>query len=141
MAMAVAGRQGVLSEMNVVPLIDILLVLLIIFMVISPVTPVGLDAHLPQPAPVAPVRNTPEYPIVVQVGTGGRLLINRQPIAWDHLAARMEEIFASRAERVAFVQGDQDVLFAEVARAIDILRGAHIHTVGLLTPAAARNQS
>jgi len=137
--MNVGDRKGVQAEMNVVPLIDILLVLLVIFMVITPVTPVGLEARLPQPAQEeAPVPRERENPVVVQVAAGGRLRINHEDTNWERLGPRLEEIFARRAERVAFVQGDADVLFADVARSIGIMRGAGIRTIGLLTPTLSR---
>lgn len=135
MGMAVGGSKGVVSEMNVVPLIDILLVLIIIFMVITPTTPHGLDALVPQPAPP----NQKEDPallaktIVVVVQANGKVMINQDETTWDQLGPRLEDIFKQRAEKVAFVKGDDTVDFADVARAIDIMRGAGIDKVGLIT--------
>ena len=134
MAMNVGQRNGVVAEMNVVPLIDILLVLLIIFMVITPLVSQGLDTRIPQPAPEdsRPVR-APESVIVVQVTAEAALLINSQPVEWTALGERLTVIYKSRAERVAFLHGDSQVEFHHVARAIDIMRAAGIETVGLLT--------
>ncbi len=135
MGIAVGGRKGVMADMNVVPLIDILLVLIIIFMVITPTTPKGLEALVPQPAPP----NTKEDPallaktIVVQVTAAGKVLINQDETTWEQLGPRLEDIFKERAEKVAFVKGDDSVDFMEVARAIDIMRGAGIEKVGLIT--------
>jgi biopolymer transport protein ExbD len=135
MGMAVGGSKGVVADMNVVPLIDILLVLIIIFMVISPTTPKGLDALVPQPAPP----NAHEDPallaktIVVQVTASGKVLINQDETTWDQLGPRIEDIFKQRAEKVAFVKGDDSVDFADVARAIDIMRGNGVDKVGLIT--------
>ena len=135
MGMAVGGSKGVVSDMNVVPLIDILLVLIIIFMVITPTTPHGLDALVPQPAPP----NAHEDPallaktIVVVVQANGKVMINQDESSWDQLGPRLEDIFKQRAEKVAFVKGDDNVNFAEVARAIDIMRGSGIDKVGLIT--------
>jgi biopolymer transport protein TolR len=135
MGMAVGGSKGAMSEPNIVPLIDVLLVLIIIFMVITPTTPKGLDALVPQPAPPNAKEN-PELlakTIVVQVTAGGKVLINQDPATWDDLGQRLEDIFKTRAEKVAFVKGDDAVEFAEVARAIDIMRGSGIDKVGLIT--------
>jgi biopolymer transport protein TolR len=128
------NKGGAMAEMNVVPLIDILLVLLIIFMVITPLTPKGLETVLPRPnVDTVEPRVTNPLTVVVQVGQGGRLKINNENTDFDRLGPRMEQIFKDRAEKVAFVQGDNDVVFMEVARAIDILRGSGIDKVGLIT--------
>ncbi len=136
MGMTVGNRKGIMAEMNVVPLIDVLLVLLIIFLVITPLTPKGLEALIPQPNPdVAPGSPRQLDPtIVVQVASEGRVLINQQEIGWERLGPRLAEIFKQRGQRVAFVQGNESVQFLEVARAIDIMRTAGVESVGLLTP-------
>ena len=123
-----------MAEMNVVPLIDILLVLLIIFMVITPLTPKGLETVLLRPnVDTLDPKITNPLIVVVQVAQGGRLKINNENTDFDRLGSRMEQIFKDRAEKVAFVQGDNDVVFMDVARAIDILRGSGIDKVGLIT--------
>jgi len=128
------SKGGAISEMNVVPLIDILLVLLIIFMVITPLTPKGLDTLVPQPNPNQQQNQEMENKtVVVQVLSHNQLKINNEDTTWDRLGPRIEEIFKERAEKIAFVKGDNDVLFAEVARAIDIMRGSGIDKVGLIT--------
>ncbi len=135
MGIQVGGSKGAIADMNVVPLIDILLVLLIIFMVITPLTPKGLEALVPQPSP----QNTKSDPdiiaktIVVQVASGGKLKINQEDTTWNALGPRLELIFKERAEKVAFVKGDDNVLFADVARAIDIMRSSGVDKVGLIT--------
>ena len=133
--MNVSVKKGVMADMNVVPLIDVLLVLLIIFMVITPLTPRGLDAKIPQQSDASPPQQeqTPPEAVVVQVAEG-RLRINQQETNWEQLGPRLTEIFKWRSQRVAFVQGESTVLFQEVARAIDIMRTAGIESVGLLTP-------
>ena len=134
MGMSVGENKGAaIAQMNVVPLIDILLVLLIIFMVITPLTPKGLETVLPRPNDISDPKITNPLTIVVQVGPGGRLKINNENTDFDRLGSRMEQIFKDRAEKVAFVQGDNDVVFMDVARAIDILRGSGIDKVGLIT--------
>jgi len=71
--------------------------------------------------------------IVVQVTAGGDVMINQDKTSWDELGPRLEDIFKQRAEKVAFVKGDDAVEFAQVARAIDIMRGSGIEKVGLIT--------
>jgi biopolymer transport protein TolR len=133
------NKGGAMAEMNVVPLIDILLVLLIIFMVITPLTPKGMDALVPQPNPnQKQEQDLSDKTVVVQViadpkSDKSKLKINNEDATWENLGTRMEQIFKERAEKVAFVKGDNDVLFMDVARAIDIMRGAGIDKVGLIT--------
>jgi biopolymer transport protein ExbD len=119
---------------NIVPLIDILLVLIIIFMVITPLTPKGLDTLVPQPSPNSqPDQLLQSKTVVVQVAMNGKLKINNEDTNWQTLGPRMETIFKDRAEKIAFVKGDNDVLFMDVARAIDIMKEAGIDKVGLIT--------
>src|ERR1700693_4974584 len=136
MGMDVGGKEGgAMATMNVVPLIDILLVLLIIFMVITPLTPKGLEALVPQPAP-KDQQNQQQVDVktvVVQVLDNNQLKINEENATWDSLGPRLNDIFKLRAEKVAFVKGDDTVVFAQVARAIDIMRSSGIDKVGLIT--------
>jgi biopolymer transport protein TolR len=131
------NKGGAMAEMNVVPLIDILLVLLIIFMVITPLTPKGLDTLVPQPNPNQQQNQDLENKtVVVQIlkdGASSKVKINNEDSSWSGLGPRIEQIFKDRAEKIAFVKGDNDVLFADVAHAIDIMRGSGIDKVGLIT--------
>jgi biopolymer transport protein TolR len=134
MGMDVGSTSGALSSPNVVPLIDILLVLIIIFMVITPLTPKGLDTLVPQPSPNQQQNQELENKtVVVQVFKDGKLKINNEDATWESLGPRIEQVFKDRAEKVAFVKGDNDVLFMQVARAIDIMHGSGIDKVGLIT--------
>jgi biopolymer transport protein TolR len=135
MGMSVGGSQGgPVSEPNIVPLIDVLLVLIIIFMVITPRTPTGLATIVPQPPPPNQKQTEPDNrTIVVQVMPGGKLKINQDDSDWNNLGPRLFDIFKERADKIAFVKGDDDVEFAQVARAIDIMRGSGIDHVGLIT--------
>jgi biopolymer transport protein ExbD len=118
------------------PLIDVLLVLLIIFMVITPLTPKGLETLVPQPPPP----NAPPPPpgqdrtVVIIINKDKSMMLNQEPIQEDRLGSRLEEVFKTRAERVVFVKGDPDLEFRDVAKAIDIAKGAGIDKVGLMTP-------
>jgi biopolymer transport protein TolR len=134
MGMDVGDNTGAMATPNIVPLIDILLVLIIIFMVITPLTPKGMDTLVPQPSPNQQQNQELENKtVVVQVEKNGKLKINNEDATWDGLGPRIEQIFKDRAEKVAFIKGDNDVLFMDVARAIDIMRGAGIDRVGLIT--------
>lgn len=132
MALQVGGlNRGIQAEMNVVPLIDILLVLLVIFMII-PTHQKGLDTSVPQ-APTETRRPPDPEVIVVQIDGRGDLRINQEPVAWDQLGNRLETIFKERARKAAFIRGEAPVEFALVARVVDVMRGSGI-SVGLLTP-------
>jgi biopolymer transport protein TolR len=133
MGMSVGGKRGIVSEMNVVPLIDILLVLLVIFMII-PAYSKGEEALIPQPS-IAKDAAPPEPELVViQVLADGTLKINQEPVAFENLGPRIEEIFKQSATRVAFIRGDRPVEFGVVANVIDVMHTSGIASVGLLTP-------
>jgi biopolymer transport protein TolR len=135
MAMTTGGGKGPKSDINMTPMIDVLLVLIIIFMVITPLTPHGLEALVPQPPPPNQKQNLSDLrTVVIVIDKDGSLKINQDPVTEDKLGDRLTEIFKTRAERVVFVKGDPDLEFAPVARAIDIAHGAGIDKVGLMTP-------
>ncbi len=135
MGMAVGGPGGgPNANPNVTPLIDVLLVLLIIFMVITPLTPKGLDALVPQP-PKDQKQTTADTSrtIVVQLLRGGTLKINQDDVTRSSLQGKLTDIYKSRAEKVMFVKADDDLPFADVAQVIDIAHAAGVDKVGLIT--------
>jgi biopolymer transport protein TolR len=134
MAMAVGGSGGMKADINMTPMIDVLLVLIIIFMVITPLTPKGLETLVPQPPPPGVQANQAnDRTVVIVINKDKTMLINTEATDEAKLGPRLEEIFKTRAERVVFVKGDPDLEFQYVAKAIDIAKGAGIDKVGLMT--------
>lgn len=134
MGFALGGRRGVVSDPNIVPLIDVLLVLLVIFMLMP--HSVGLRAQVPQACgPTGPEKcGQDKLPVVViQVFANGSLRVNQQPVSWENLDGKLREIFRLRADRTAFIWGDASLEFAVVARVIDAMNTAGIAPIGLLT--------
>ena len=136
MAFATGGAGGARADINMTPMIDILLVLLIIFMVITPLTPKGLEALVPQPPPPnqPPPPPNQDRTVVVIIDKDRKMHINTEDTDEAKLGPRLEEIFKTRAERVVFVKGDPDLEFQYIAKAVDIAKGAGIDKVGLMTP-------
>ena len=128
--MAFSG--GGKAEMNVTPMIDILLALIIIFMLIVPVTPNGEEASIPREP-----NTTSDEPLVRSVvievqGSGAELTINKEPVAWENLRAKLIEIYKLRAEKVAFVRADREIDFEKVAQVIDVVHAVGVPNVGLM---------
>jgi biopolymer transport protein ExbD/biopolymer transport protein TolR len=132
------GTDHAMSEINVTPLIDVLLVLLIIFMVIVPVTPKGLNTLIPQP-PKNPQQDTNERTIVVQVLSNGAgepsYKINETAFNKSEIEPKLVEIFSTRQEKVMFVKGDPALDYQKVAEVIDFGHQADVDNIGLITPA------
>jgi biopolymer transport protein TolR len=135
--MTFGSRKGPDAEINVTPLIDVLLVLLIIFMVIQPHHNRGEEAQIPLPPPPDMHVPPPLDTIVVQlIDSGGRqpvLKINQEEVAWEKLEDRLRGIYAARPDKTAFFKGDPNLDFQYVAEAIDITHRAGVERVGLLS--------
>ena len=135
MGIAVGGKRGVVSDPNIVPLIDVLLVLLVIFMLMPHST--GLQAQIPQPCQAQGSGDCSggdkKQPVVIQVLANGSLRVNQEPVQWENLETRLQEVFKLRADRTAFIWGDASVEFAVVVRVMDAMKAAGIAPIGLLT--------
>jgi len=145
MAMGGGGGTGkAVSDINVTPLIDVLLVLLIIFMVIVPITPHGLNTLVPQPPKNKDQQEPNDRTIVVQVLANGKgepsYKINEDTFAKSAIEPKLAEIFAARQEKVMFVKGDADLDYGKVAEVIDMGHQAEVDNIGLITPRIQNGQ-
>jgi biopolymer transport protein TolR len=130
MAMSSGGGGGLQNDINVTPMIDVLLVLLIIFMMIVPNARKAVDVQLPDPTPsTAPATNSDQ--IVLEVNPDGSYAINKEPVAKANLGTRLKQIYDPRPEKVIFVKGSPTVKYQQVIEAMDVARGAGVKVIGV----------
>lgn len=134
MSMHIGGdNKGPMVDMNVTPLIDVLLVLIITFMVVTNLTPKGLDAIAPQSRKNEAQNTAADTTVVVSVDASNRVKINETGVDINALGSQLDDIFKTRNERIIFIKGDSALPFADVARVIDIAKGVNIDKIGLIT--------
>ena len=132
MSMSAGGNAaGLQNDINVTPMIDVLLVLLIIFMMIVPQARKAIDLQLPDPTPADQITNPISNQIVLEVLPGGAFAINKEDVSKERLAARLREIFDPRPDKIIFVKGDPAVTYQDVIFAMDVARGAGVKVIGV----------
>jgi biopolymer transport protein TolR len=131
MSMTPGGAKGLTNDINVTPMIDVLLVLLIIFMLVVPMSRKAIDLQLPDPSEQQSTSNPPPQ-IVLEVQPGNKYLVNKEPIPKEKLAARLKEIYDPRPEKIIFVKGSpKGVKYSDVIYAMDVARGAGVKVIGV----------
>jgi len=131
MAMSAGGSSGLTNEINVTPMIDVLLVLLIIFMMVIPMSRKAIDLQLPDPTPDESPAGPPPSQIVLEVLPGNVFRINSQPVTKADLSRRLKEIYDPRPDKIIFVKGDPAVKYSDVIAAMDVARGSGVKVIAM----------
>jgi biopolymer transport protein ExbD len=135
MAMAVGAGQGMKSDINITPFIDVLLVLLVIFMITQPMLRKVLEIQVPKEEQSEATKQRTDN-IVIQIDSVGSMAINTQPVTRDALSAKFHEIYDNRAEKLLFIKVDNRRPYKDVIEVIDVARGAGVTVFGLAPPTA-----
>jgi biopolymer transport protein ExbD len=125
------GSTNLSNDINVTPMIDVLLVLLIIFMLIVPQARKAIDIQLPDPNPQQVAASQASNQIVLEVLPGGQFSVNKEPVSKDRLPARLKEIYDPRPDKIIFIKGDPKVKYQDVIYSMDIARGAGVKVIGV----------
>ena len=137
MSMDLGGKGGVKSDINVTPLVDVMLVLLIIMMIVAPLLQKGVDGKLPTATNPVPKPETQDQ-TVVAVTADGRLHLNSREVPEGELAQRVTEVLETKKEKIVLIKADEDAQYGRVMAAMDALRKAQIEDMGLITERRAR---
>ena len=137
MSMDLGGKGGVKSDINVTPLVDVMLVLLIIIMIIAPMLQKGVDVKLPTASNTVDKPETQDQ-TVVAVTADGRFHLNSKEVADSELAPRVAEVLENKKEKIVLIKADEDAAYGRVMGAMDALRKAQIEDMGLITEKRAK---
>jgi biopolymer transport protein ExbD len=127
------AKSGAMSDINITPLIDVMLVLLIIFMVVTPLAQKGLDISLPQPPPPnQPEQKTPSNQVVLALEEGA-ITVNKNPVTVEELESRLRDIYQARSDKTIFVRATGAVPYGRVVQAMDLAKGAGVERIGIIS--------